>query len=206
MEAGVSLLPFATSQACAGAPGPLGVVFTIYSTPSVPLLRPQRFAVVGCSYMSAIAFGKDKVRAVSLSKDGRFFAAGISDAVWIWNYSSLQKGPKLFRGHTDKVTGLTFTERNDGTNILASSSLDGTILFWNIQQEVASVQQQGEIWRLVEPNRLDNVEVTTKIRIRMPTFAQLREETITPFSIQVRGKLADESSKTYSSLKALKYG
>lgn len=66
MEAGVSLLPFATSQACAGAPGPLGVVFTIYSTPSVPLLRPQRFAVVGCSYMSAIAFGKDKVRAVSL--------------------------------------------------------------------------------------------------------------------------------------------
>ena len=66
MEAGVSLLPFAHSQACAGAPGPLGVVFTIYSTPSVPVLRPQRFAVVGCSYMSAIAFGKDKVRAVSL--------------------------------------------------------------------------------------------------------------------------------------------
>ena len=66
MEAGVSLLPFADSQACAGAPGPLGVVFTIYSTPSVPLLRPQRFAVVGCSYMSAIAFGKDRVRAVSL--------------------------------------------------------------------------------------------------------------------------------------------
>lgn len=66
MEAGVSLLPFAPSQACAGAPGPLGVVFTIYSTPSVPLLRPQRFAVVGCSYMSAIAFGKNKVRAVSL--------------------------------------------------------------------------------------------------------------------------------------------
>lgn len=66
MEAGVSLLPFAASRACAGAPGPLGVVFTIYSTPSVPLLRPQRFAVVGCSYMSAIAFGKDRVRAVSL--------------------------------------------------------------------------------------------------------------------------------------------
>ena len=65
MEAGVSLLPFAKSQACAGAPGPLGVVFTIYSTPSVPYLRPQRFAVVGASYMSAVAFGK-KVRAVSL--------------------------------------------------------------------------------------------------------------------------------------------
>lgn len=66
MEAAASLLPFAPSQPCAGAPGPLGVVFTIYSTPSVPLLRPQRFAVVGCSYMSAIAFGKNKVRAVSL--------------------------------------------------------------------------------------------------------------------------------------------
>ena len=66
MEAGTSLLPFAASEGCSGAPGPLGIVFTIYSTPSVPLLRPQRFAVVGCSYMSAIAFGKDKVRAVSL--------------------------------------------------------------------------------------------------------------------------------------------
>ena len=65
LAAGVSLLPFAKSQPCAGAPGPLGVVFTIYSTPSVPFLRPQRFAVVGCSYMSAISFG-EKVRAVSL--------------------------------------------------------------------------------------------------------------------------------------------
>ena len=66
MEAGTALLPFAASEGCAGAPGPLGIVFTIYSTPSVPVLRPQRFAVVGCSYMSAIAFGKEKVRAVSL--------------------------------------------------------------------------------------------------------------------------------------------
>ncbi len=138
------------------------------------------------------------VRAVCISKDGRFFAAGIGDAVWVWNYANLQKGPKLLRGHTDTVTGLTFTARNDGTNILASSSRDGTILFWNIQQEVAGIQQQGEIWRLVEPNRSDNVAVTTKIRIRMPTFSQLRKETITPFSIQVRGTLPDQSVKVYS--------
>jgi hypothetical protein len=54
MEAAVSLLSFTASQPCAAAPGPLGVVLTIDSTPSVALIRPPRFAVVGCSYMSAI--------------------------------------------------------------------------------------------------------------------------------------------------------
>jgi acyl-homoserine lactone acylase PvdQ len=43
----------------------MGVVFTMYSSPSIPLLRPQRFALVGCSYMSVVEFG-DKVRAGSL--------------------------------------------------------------------------------------------------------------------------------------------
>ena len=140
-----------------------------------------------------------RVNAVSVSADGRFFAAAIGDAVWVWNYASIQKGPKLFRGHTDTVTGLTFTTLTDGTNILASGSRDGTVLLWNIQREVAGVLQQGEIWRLVAPNQLENVAVTSKIRIRMPTFSKLREETVTPFSIQVHGQLADQSIKPYSS-------
>ncbi len=46
------------SVPCRGVPGPLGVVFTVYSTPSVPLVRPERYAVVGSSYMAIIEFGE----------------------------------------------------------------------------------------------------------------------------------------------------
>src|SRR5210317_1623720 len=65
VAAALTMLPSQQSVPVPGAPGPLGVVFTIYSAPSMPLLRPQRFAVVGCSYMSAVEFG-DRVRAGSL--------------------------------------------------------------------------------------------------------------------------------------------
>jgi len=66
MAAAVSILPVKSRNIpVPGAPGPLGVVFTIYSSPSVALFRPQRFALVGCSYMSAVEFGP-KVRAGSL--------------------------------------------------------------------------------------------------------------------------------------------
>ena len=39
-----------------GAPGPLGVAFTLYYTPSIPL-RKQRFGVVGGSFMGVYEFG-----------------------------------------------------------------------------------------------------------------------------------------------------
>jgi penicillin amidase len=65
MAAGVSMLPSPKSLPLGGSPGPLGVVFTIYSSPMMPFIRPQRFAVVGCSYMSAVEFG-DQVRGGSL--------------------------------------------------------------------------------------------------------------------------------------------
>ncbi len=65
IAAAMTMLPSQKSVPVPGAPGPLGVVFTIYSSPSVPLLRPKRFALVGCSYMSAVEFG-DPVRAGSL--------------------------------------------------------------------------------------------------------------------------------------------
>ena len=65
LAAAIRMLPSKKTLPIPGAPGPLGVVCTIYSSPSIPLIRPQRFAVVGCSYMSAVEFG-DKVRAGSL--------------------------------------------------------------------------------------------------------------------------------------------
>ena len=65
LAAGTTMLPSQKSVPVPGAPGPLGIAFTVYSSPSIPFIRPQRFALVGCSYMSAVEFGP-KVRAGSL--------------------------------------------------------------------------------------------------------------------------------------------
>jgi acyl-homoserine-lactone acylase len=65
LSAGVRVLRSNQSIPVPGAPGPLGIVFTMYSSPSIWLIRPQRIALVGCSYMSAVEFG-DKVHAGSL--------------------------------------------------------------------------------------------------------------------------------------------
>jgi acyl-homoserine lactone acylase PvdQ len=67
--AGLRLSPVQASLPTAGAPGPLGIIYTVYSTPEIPLLRPQRYAVVGASYMSAVEFS-NPVRAVSVMPFG----------------------------------------------------------------------------------------------------------------------------------------
>ena len=58
LSAALRLFPWRKSYPCAGAPGPLGIAFTVYSTPTMPLVRPQRFGVVGCSYMAVVEFGE----------------------------------------------------------------------------------------------------------------------------------------------------
>ncbi|MBX3422527.1 MAG: penicillin acylase family protein [Pirellulaceae bacterium] len=59
---------------CAGAPGPLGIVFTVYYTPSIfiPLLRETRnqYAVVGASYSGVVEFSSQGVRSKSLHNYG----------------------------------------------------------------------------------------------------------------------------------------
>lgn len=57
-HAGVGLNPLFDSLPCPGTPGPLGIIFTVYSTPEIPFLRTQRFAVVGASYMAVVQFGE----------------------------------------------------------------------------------------------------------------------------------------------------
>lgn len=57
------------SLPCPGAPGPLGVVFTVYSVPSVPFLRPARYAVVGSCYVGVVEFGA-RIRAASAVQFG----------------------------------------------------------------------------------------------------------------------------------------
>ena len=68
-EAAIVLHRLRPSLPLAGAPGPLGVVFTIYSTPGIPLVRPERYAVVGTCYMAVVEFG-EKIRAVSITPFG----------------------------------------------------------------------------------------------------------------------------------------
>lgn len=55
-DAGLRLNGIARSLPIEGAPGPLGIIHTIYSTPEIPIVRPQRYAVVGASYMSVVEF------------------------------------------------------------------------------------------------------------------------------------------------------
>ncbi len=58
-HAAVGLNSFQKSLPCPGAPGPLGIIYTVYSTPEIPVVRPQRFSIVGASYMAVVEFGSD---------------------------------------------------------------------------------------------------------------------------------------------------
>ena len=68
-SAGVFVNNMVRSLPIAGAPGPLGIIHTVYSTPEIPFVRPQRFAVVGASYMSVVEFS-NPVRSVSVMPFG----------------------------------------------------------------------------------------------------------------------------------------
>ncbi len=58
-HAGIGLNSLQRSLPCPGAPGPLGIIYTVYSSPEIPILRAQRFAVVGASYMAVAEFGSE---------------------------------------------------------------------------------------------------------------------------------------------------
>lgn len=70
-------IPFSDEQPslpCAGLPGPLGVAFVAYYTPTIriPLVRTvdKRYGVVGNTYMSVVEFGPSGTRSVALTQFG----------------------------------------------------------------------------------------------------------------------------------------
>ena len=67
--AAFSFSPLARDLPIGGAAGPLGVAFTVYSAPGIPIIRPKRYAVVGISYASVIEFS-DRIKAASLTPFG----------------------------------------------------------------------------------------------------------------------------------------
>ena len=138
-----------------------------------------------------------EVAALGISLDGRFVAVGIDNSILMWSHGNPEEGVQQFSGHTEKVTGLVFSRLDDGTNLLASSSLDGTVLIWDIGILVKE-ERTGELIDLIEPNRTTEVAVTDRIRVRVPTFSQLNMETLTPFNFRVEGKLESGSIITYS--------
>ena len=64
-SAAFSLNTLLPSIPCAGTPGPLGIINTVYSSPEIPIVRPRRFALVGPSYLSVVEF-TGKVNCASL--------------------------------------------------------------------------------------------------------------------------------------------
>lgn len=90
-HAGVGLNPLFDSLPCPGTPGPLGIIFTVYSSPEIPFLRTQRFAVVGASYMAVVEFG-NRVTAHSIMPFG---ASGRRRSPHFFDQAKLYSSKKL---------------------------------------------------------------------------------------------------------------
>ncbi|MEE2989356.1 MAG: penicillin acylase family protein [Planctomycetota bacterium] len=69
MQAAQSFNGLFSSLPCPGVPGPLGVVYTVYSVPGIRFIRPARYAVVGSCYVGVVEFG-DRIRASSAVQFG----------------------------------------------------------------------------------------------------------------------------------------
>lgn len=139
------------------------------------------------------------ISALSLSHKGEWLAAGTQETVWVWDLNNPEGRAKLFKGHTAPVTGLSFSQETGGDSLLASSSLDGTILLWDVEQDPTVHEPKVEDWDLTEPEaNAENVPATTQIRIRIPGFDGVNSDTLTPFNFRVEGVVEKGTPKIYS--------
>jgi WD40 repeat protein len=74
-----------------------------------------------------INFGEN-VDSVAFTPDGRYFAAGGWDKIWIWDMNRRTQLRTPILGHKEPINGLAF---NSDGSVLASASQDGTAILWN---------------------------------------------------------------------------
>lgn len=162
-------------------------------------IRPDNTPAVVQQLMTAPNIPTTPIRALSLSYDGEWLAAGIQGIVWVWDLNNLSGAPKSFIGHTAPITGLSFSQQSGGGSLLASSSLDGTILLWDVEKDPTAQQTKAEGWELSTPEaNAENVPVTTQIRIRIPGFDGINSDTLTPFNFRVEGVVEKGEPQIYS--------
>jgi WD40 repeat protein len=80
--------------------------------------------------IGAPAVHEAKVTAIALDKaHNLLFVGSTGPNIWVWNTKSPTSQPlAIMKGHKGAVTGLVYFS---GMNIIISSSLDGTCIFWD---------------------------------------------------------------------------
>jgi acyl-homoserine-lactone acylase len=95
-----------------GAPGPLGVAFTLYYSPSIPL-RKQRFGVVGGSFMGVYEFVPGRVKSATVLQYGD---SGDPKSPHYFDQAKLYSGHKFKAAwfYQDEVDAHTQTKYHPG--------------------------------------------------------------------------------------------
>ena len=101
------------SLPCIGAPGPLGVAFTVYCTPD-DLPVQKRYGVVGASFVAAYEFG-DRIKSGTLLQFG---TSGNPDSPHFFDQAQLLSERKLKPGwfYEDEVSANTVSRYHPGEN------------------------------------------------------------------------------------------
>lgn len=106
MNAAVLFSGLPRSLPIAGAPGPLGVMHTVYSTPEIPVLRPQRYAVAGASYLAVVEFTQP-IQCMSIMPFG---VSGNPESPHFFDQAELYASQKMKRAWFSREEVIRYTK------------------------------------------------------------------------------------------------
>jgi WD40 repeat protein len=100
------------------------------TAPTQPnLTQPNPTQAAQICYTEPILLNQDATTAIAVTPDGKTLLNSVGSTIQLWDLSSKTLRRK-FLGHRDWVSALAIHPQGE---ILASSSLDGTIKLWNIR-------------------------------------------------------------------------